>query len=72
MLVHRRAGQGHELDERREGVVWRYSVSAGINPDRSYNGYALWNFFVRDGRCSANANLKTSSGLHVSVSVRSN
>jgi hypothetical protein len=42
--------KGTNWAKRREDVIWCYHVSAQINPDRSWNGYSLWTFFIRDGK----------------------
>ncbi len=42
--------KGTNWAKTRDKVVYCYNVSANINPDRSYNGYTLWTFFIRDGK----------------------
>jgi hypothetical protein len=43
-------GKGTNWAKTRDKVIYCYNVSANINPDRSYNGYTLWTFFIRDGK----------------------
>lgn len=42
--------KGTNWAKTRERVIYCYNISAQINPDRSYNGYTLWTFFIRDGK----------------------
>lgn len=42
--------KGTNWAKTRDKVIYCYNVSANINPDRSYNGYTLWTFFIRDGK----------------------
>ncbi len=42
--------KGTNWAKRREQVIFCYNVSANINPDRSYNGFTLWTFFIRNGK----------------------
>lgn len=42
--------KGTNWAKTREKVIYCYNVSVQINPDRSWNGYTLWTFFIRDGK----------------------
>jgi len=42
--------KGTNWAKRRQDVIWCYNISVQINPDKSWNGYTLWTFFIRDGK----------------------
>jgi hypothetical protein len=42
--------KGTNWAKKRENVIYCYNISANINPDRSWNGYTLWTFFIKNGK----------------------
>jgi len=49
-LMIGKPAKGTNWAKKRENVIYCYNISANINPDRSWNGYTLWTFFIKNGK----------------------